>query len=224
MLDDVGSGALLETTRFGLAPEPLVQASLAAGADLVLFSGDKLLGGPQCGVIVGKQPIISRLRKHPLARALRVDKLTLAALEATLLHYLKGEAEQQVPVWRMISLGADELKTKAEEWAARLAKRGVACSAEPGESAIGGGSLPGETLPTWVVSITPSASEQAGNKPLAPRNDGESQAGRLARLLRSASTPIIARVDRGRVLLDPRTVLPGEEGLLLEEVAAAFAS
>jgi L-seryl-tRNA(Ser) seleniumtransferase len=224
MLDDVGSGALLDTTRFGLAPEPLVQASLAAGADLVLFSGDKLLGGPQCGLIVGKQPIIARLRKHPLARALRVDKLTLAALEATLLHYLKGEAEQQVPVWRMISLGADELKAKAEEWVAELSRHGVQSRVEPGESAVGGGSLPGETLPTWVVSITPSASEQSGNKPLAPRNEGESQAGRLARLLRSASTPIIARVDRGRVLLDPRTVLPGEEGLLLVEVAAAFAS
>ncbi|HYP20562.1 MAG TPA: L-seryl-tRNA(Sec) selenium transferase, partial [Chloroflexia bacterium] len=108
LVDDVGSGALLDTTRYGLAPEPLVQASLDAGSELVLFSGDKLLGGPQCGVIAGKSEHIARLRKHPLARALRVDKITLAALEATLLHYLKGEAEREIPIWRMITTPTEE--------------------------------------------------------------------------------------------------------------------
>jgi L-seryl-tRNA(Ser) seleniumtransferase len=141
--------------------------------------------------------------------------LTLAALEATLLHYLKGEAEQEVPVWRMISVSADVLKAKADDWAAKLAKRGIACKVEPGESAVGGGSLPGETLPTWLVSLNPPQDEQSGN---------ESQAGHLARLLRSAATPVIARVDRGRVLLDPRTVLDDEEELLLQEVTAVYAT
>ncbi|HET6262975.1 MAG TPA: L-seryl-tRNA(Sec) selenium transferase [Chloroflexia bacterium] len=205
LVDDVGSGALLDTTRYGLAPEPLVQASLEAGADLVLFSGDKLLGGPQCGIIAGKSEQIARLRKHPLARALRVDKLTLAALEATLLHYLKGEAEREIPIWRMIATSQEELKAKATEWTQRLTEQGIECRIIEGESAIGGGSLPGETLPTWLAAITPPNS-QASNS--------EQAAGHLASLLRHAPTPIIARVDRGTLLLDPRTVLPPEETLL----------
>ncbi|HEX9989454.1 MAG TPA: L-seryl-tRNA(Sec) selenium transferase [Chloroflexia bacterium] len=210
LIDDVGSGALLDTRRYGLAPEPLVQASLEAGADLVLFSGDKLLGGPQCGIIAGKSEHIARLRKHPLARALRVDKLILAALEATLLHYLKGEAEREIPIWRMIATPAEELKTKATEWAQRLTEQGVDCQVMQGESAIGGGSLPGETLPTWLVGITPPNS-QASNS--------EQSAGHLPSLLRHAPTPIIARVDRGTLLLDPRTVLPPEEETLLSQLA-----
>jgi L-seryl-tRNA(Ser) seleniumtransferase len=212
LIDDVGSGALLDTTRYGLAPEPLVQASLEAGADLVLFSGDKLLGGPQCGIIAGKSEHIARLRKHPLARALRVDKLILAALEATLLHYLKGEAEREVPIWRMIAMPQEELKAKAAEWAQRLTGQGVDCRVIEGASAIGGGSLPGETLPTWLVAITPP-NHQASN---------EQAAGHLAELLRHAPTPIIARVDRGTLLLDPRTVLPTEEETLLRQLATIW--
>lgn len=208
MCDDVGSGALLDTTAYRLTQEPQVQASLKAGADLVLFSGDKLLGGPQCGVIVGSASIIERLRKHPLARALRVGKLTLAALEATLLHYLKGEAEREIPVWRMISIPATELKSKTERWVARLREAGVDCQVTPGESAVGGGSLPGETLPTWLVSIT---AQQAK----------EGEAGRLALRLRQAATPVIARVERGRLLIDPRTVQEGEEETLLAELVEA---
>lgn len=212
MLDDVGSGALLDTTRYGLAPEPMAQASLQAGADLVLFSGDKLLGGPQCGIIVGKESVVARLRKHPLARALRVDKLTLAGLEATLIHYLKGEAEREVPVWRMISASQDELKKKAHDWAARFREAGVNCRVEPGESAIGGGSLPGETLPTWLVSIEPA--QQNGS-------DAATRAGRLATIMRQAPVPVIARVERGCLLLDSRTVQENEEETLVREVIEA---
>jgi L-seryl-tRNA(Ser) seleniumtransferase len=214
MVDDIGSGALLDTTRFGLSPEPMVQTSIQAGADLVLFSGDKLLGGPQCGVIAGKSAITARLRKHPLMRALRVDKIALAALEATLLHYFKGEAEREVPVWQMISIGEDALKQKADAWATRLRDKGLACSVEQGRSTIGGGSLPGETLPTWLLSITPTH----------PGGTAEQWAGYFAERLRHAETPIIARVDRGAVLLDPRTVLEGDEDRLMEGVTKVRSS
>jgi len=213
MVDDIGSGALLYTTRYGLAPEPTAQASLQAGADLVLFSGDKLLGGPQCGVIAGKSAIIARLKKHPLTRALRIDKITLAALEATLLHYFKGEAEREIPVWRMISIGEEELRQRAEAWAAQLGDWGVRCSVVQGRSTVGGGSLPAETLPTWLVSIT---APYQGTSP-------EQAAGEMASRLRQAATPVIARVERGALLLDPRTVLEGEEEELLKSVAGAVA-
>jgi L-seryl-tRNA(Ser) seleniumtransferase len=210
MVDDVGSGALLDTTRYGLAAEPTVQASLAAGADIVLFSGDKLLGGPQCGVIVGKWGIIETLTRYPLARALRVDKLTLAALEATLGHYLRGEAEREVPVWRMVAASQGELKARAENWASRLTKESVSCEVVPGESAIGGGSLPAETLPTWLVKIALQGTEA----------DNSEDAGRLAHSLRKSPTPIIARVEHGTLVLDPRTVLEEQEDTLLSEVGA----
>ncbi len=204
-IDDVGSGALLDTTRYGLSPEPTVQESLKAGADLALFSGDKLLGGPQCGIIAGKSEAVARLKKHPLARALRVDKLTLAALEATLLHYLKEEAESEIPVWRMISATPQQLHTRAEAWAKALRQRGIRCEILKGESTVGGGSLPGDTLPTWLLAITPEGEE----------------AGQLAARLREADTPVVARVEGGAALLDPRTVAESEENELLTEVAKA---
>jgi L-seryl-tRNA(Ser) seleniumtransferase len=211
MVDDIGSGALLDTARYGLAPEPMVQTSLQAGSDLVLFSGDKLLGGPQCGVIAGKSAIMARLRKHPLTRALRVDKIALAALEATLLHYFKGEAEHKIPVWRMISVGEGELKRRAEAWASRLHAEGIVCSVEQGRSTIGGGSLPGETLPTWLVSITSLRQDRTA----------EQWAGDFARRLRHAEIPVVARIEQGAVLLDPRTVFEGEEEILLNAVLTA---
>ncbi len=120
VVDDLGSGSLLDTSTFGLAREPMVQASVAAGAALVAFSGDKLLGGPQAGIVVGRASEISRLRKHPLMRAIRSDKLTLAALGATLVHYVRGEAERQVPVWRMNSASPEELQRRARALAAQL--------------------------------------------------------------------------------------------------------
>jgi L-seryl-tRNA(Ser) seleniumtransferase len=194
VLDDLGSGAVLDTTKFGLGHEPMVQESLQAGASLVAFSGDKLLGGPQAGILVGKKELIARLRKHPLARAVRSDKLCLAALGATLLHYLKGEATQKIPVWQMISASEEDLQKRSETWAAYLQAGRVI----PGRSTVGGGSLPEETLPTQLLALDvkhPNA---------------------LASRLRKATPPLITRIESDQVLLDPRTVLDDQEEMLLE--------
>jgi L-seryl-tRNA(Ser) seleniumtransferase len=212
MVDDVGSGALLDTTRYGLSPEPQVQASLQAGADLVLFSGDKLLGGPQCGIIAGKGEIVARLRKHPLARALRVDKLTLGALEATLLHYLKGEAEREVPVWRMIAATPEQLRARATAWAEELSRRGLECRVEEGLSTVGGGSLPGDMLPTFLLAMAPNPGGDTTNP--------TRQAGEWATRLRQAPTPVVARVEKGLLVIDPRTVAEGEVPPLLDALTS----
>lgn len=204
LMDDLGSGALLDTSRYGLSHEPMVQESLAAGADVVCFSGDKLLGGPQAGIIVGKKEIIERLKKFPLTRALRVDKITLAGLQATLLHYLKGEAEQKIPVWRMISADPAELKRRAQRWARRLRQAGIRAQVIEGRSAIGGGSLPGETLPTWLLALQ------------LPSPDT------IARALRSYNPPIVARIEEDLLLFDPRTVFPEEEETLLRGIEAVI--
>jgi L-seryl-tRNA(Ser) seleniumtransferase len=196
-LDDLGSGCLLDTRAFGLAPEPTPQESLAAGADLVLFSGDKLLGGPQAGVVVGRADIVATLKRHPLARALRMDKATIAALNATLLHYAKGEALREVPVWRMISTPADAILRRARRWAARI---GAGATVEPSRSMVGGGSLPEESLPTYVLSI-----------PDRPNRRVED----VAKRLRQHDPPIVARIERDRLLLDPRTVHPSEDAVLV---------
>jgi L-seryl-tRNA(Ser) seleniumtransferase len=193
LVDDLGSGTLLDTARYGLGHEPMVQESLAAGADLVCFSGDKLLGGPQAGIIAGRSDLVAKLKKHPLARAIRADKLCLAALTATLLHYLKDEAEGEIPIWRMIASPVEELCARAAAWAATLGRGEVIAS----ESTVGGGSLPGETLPTHVLAFS------------APSPD------HLLARLRQQSPPIIARLQDDRVVLDPRTVLPEQEEALL---------
>lgn len=200
LVDDLGSGTLLDTARYGLGHEPMVQESLAAGADLVCFSGDKLLGGPQAGIIAGQADLVAKLKKHPLARAIRADKLCLAALTATLLHYLKGEAEREIPVWRMIAAPAESLCARASAWAVALGQGEVIL----GESTVGGGSLPGETLPTYVLALT------------APSPD------RLLAGLRRQNPPIIARLQENRVVLDPRTVLPEQEGALLSGLKQAL--
>ncbi len=202
LLYDQGSGALRDVTRFGLAPEPTVQDGLAAGADVVTFSGDKLLGGPQAGVLVGRARLIDHIRRHPLARAVRADKLALAALTATLAHYLTGRETEEIPVWRMIARPLDEIAAEAEAWAAQLRGAGVDATTAPDASFVGGGSLPGESLPTRVVAI------------------GTDDAGGLAARLRSQPLPVIARIHDGRVLLDPRTVLPVQVEPLLESVAS----
>ena len=204
LMDDLGSGALLDTSRYGLSHEPMVQESLSAGADVVCFSGDKLLGGPQAGIIVGKREIIERLKKFPLTRALRVDKITLAGLQATFLHYLKGEAEQKIPVWRMISAEPAELKRRAQRWARRLKQAGIKAQVIEGRSAIGGGSLPGETLPTWLLALQ------------LPSPDA------IARALRSYNPPIVARIEEDLLLFDPRTVFPEEEETLLRGIEAVI--
>ena len=174
VIHDLGSGCLLDTTRFGLAHEPMVQESVAADVDLACFSGDKLLGGPQAGIIVGKREVVSRLASHPLARAMRIDKLNLAALTATLVHYLKGEAVEAIPVWRMIATPLAEL----EEAAGRLRESAGGIGwVELGLSTVGGGSLPGETLPTWLLTV----------------DAGDAQA--LAARLRSGNPPVVARIE-----------------------------
>jgi L-seryl-tRNA(Ser) seleniumtransferase len=224
LIHDLGSGALLPTERYGLAHEPTVQESLEAGVDLVSFSGDKLLGGPQAGILVGRRDLIARISKHPLARALRVDKLSLAALEATLRAY-REQNPSAIPVWRMIALTQDELRGRAERWVARLREAGIAASAIAGESTVGGGSLPGETLPTTLCAIA-----QAGERAL-PTNDKRAinaqsllpvrDVGDLATRLRAADPPVVARVLHKRLLFDPRTVLPELDETLIRAVVAA---
>jgi L-seryl-tRNA(Ser) seleniumtransferase len=201
MVDDLGSGSLLDTADYGLAHETTVMESLAAGSDLVCFSGDKLLGGPQAGIIVGRKDLIQRLRKHPIARAVRADKMALAGLSATLLHYLKGEAEHKIPIWRMISMDVEKIESRAKQWTRFL--KGAKMVA--GESAVGGGSLPGERLPTWLVALDVPNPNQ------------------FLRQLRKAHPPIIARVEDGKVMIDPRTVLPQQEGALLVELQNTLA-
>ena len=204
VLDDLGSGSLLDTTAFGLAPEPMVQASVQAGADLVCFSGDKLLGGPQAGIIVGRAELVERIKRFPLTRALRVDKVTLAGLQATLLAYLRGTATEEIPVWRMIAARVEELERRAQTWAEALQAQGIAAEVIEGHSAVGGGSLPGETLPTRLLALSvPSPNA-------------------LAARLRAAVPPVIARIERERLLLDPRTVLPQQDALLLDALRTAL--
>jgi L-seryl-tRNA(Ser) seleniumtransferase len=193
VVDDLGSGALLDTARFGLAHEPTVQESLAAGVDLVCFSGDKLLGGPQAGIILGRADLIARIKKHPLARAVRADKSCLAGLTATLLHYLKDEAEREIPIWRMMSLTLKQVQGRAEAWKQALGQGSVV----EAESTVGGGSLPGESFPTFALALSVNSPDKVLKK------------------LRMQHPPIIARAEEGRVLIDPRTVLPEQEGALL---------
>ena len=201
--NDLGSGTLLDTADYGFSHEPTIQESLTAMADIVSCSGDKLLGGPQAGIILGRADLIAQLRRFPLTRALRVDKTTLAGLQATLLHYVKGEAIREVPVWRMIATPREALAARAEAWAGRLAAAGLQPKVINGRSTVGGGSLPGETLPTRLVALQEPSPE------------------RLASSLRHADPPVIARVEDERLVLDPRTVQPEEEDTLLEIVIAA---
>jgi L-seryl-tRNA(Ser) seleniumtransferase len=183
----------------GTEEEPAVEDSVAAGVDLCCFSGDKLLGGPQAGIIVGRAELVNRVRSHPLMRALRVDKLTYAALEATLAEYAAGRAATTVPVRRMLTTTVDELHTRATALQSALtASDGWRAELIAGGSAIGGGSAPGVELPTWLVAI-----ERQGLSTNA-----------LEERLRRLSPPIIARIDQGRVLLDLRTVLLAEDSQL----------
>ena len=203
VLHDLGSGCLLDTSMYGLAHEPTPQESLGAGVDVAFFSADKLLGGPQAGLIVGKRQPVTELSGHPLARAVRADKMTLAALSETLLHYLRGEAEREVPIWRMISAADTQIEERAQELQRSAGSRGCVV---PTRSTVGGGSLPGETLPSWAVSIEP----------------GSGGADALTAALRRGNPPIIGRIEDGRVLLDPRTVLPEQGPALKRGLRAAL--
>jgi L-seryl-tRNA(Ser) seleniumtransferase len=204
LLDDLGSGCLIDTTQFGLAAEPTVQESVAAGADLTLFSGDKLLGGPQAGIIVGREDLVSRLRRHPLTRALRMDKGSIAGLAATAIHYVRGEALEKIPVWRMIAMPLPAIERRARRWARAI---GAPARILHGRSMIGGGSLPEEGLPTRVVAI--------------PAH-GDRSVTDLAQRLRLRQPPVIGRVEHDQLLLDPRTVAPEDDSTLVEAVAAAL--
>ncbi len=203
LLDDLGSGCLVDTRRWGLAPEPTVQESVAAGAGLALFSGDKLLGGPQAGIIAGKAEHVATLRAHPLARVLRVDKLTIAALTATLQAYVEGREALDIPVWRMLSADLRGLRRRARRWAA------VACEAGTivrSKSMVGGGSLPGEGVDTWCAAIRPPGGADA-----------------LAAAMRAGSPPVVARIEDGAVLLDPRTVPPAADQAVAGALVRALA-
>jgi len=192
-IDDLGSGALIDTAKYGLAHEPTVQESLAAGCDVVCFSGDKLLGGPQAGIIVGKRELVRRIAKHQLARALRADKLTISALFLTLLPYLKGTYEEEIPIWRMISQPLDELRERAKTWRTGISRGAVVEM----RSAVGGGSLPGETMPTWALKINSSKPNE------------------LLSALRKGAYPVIGYIQDNAVFLDPRTVALTEDSLLI---------
>jgi L-seryl-tRNA(Ser) seleniumtransferase len=185
--------------------EPAVRDAVAAGVDICCFSGDKLLGGPQAGIIVGREEIVERVRRHPLMRALRVDKLTYAALEATLAEYAAGRASATIPVQRMLTMGADEIRVRAEALAARLnAIDGWRAELRAGASAVGGGSAPGIELATWLVAI-----EKRGLTPDA-----------LEERLRRLTPPVVARIEHDRVLLDLRTVFPDQDQTLLGLIAS----
>ena len=203
VIDDVGSGCLYNLSRFGLVDEPVVSESLQAGADIVLFSGDKLLGGPQCGVIVGRSEIIAKLRSNPLSRALRVDKLTLAALQATLEIHRAGRAFEEIPVLRQLSLPADEIRKRAEQIVDRLRTHVTSSNVfavEEVSSAPGGGALPELSIPSWAIAI---ASGSADN---------------VAQQLRSGKPAVFGRVQGRRVLLDLRTVMPEDDKSLLGRI------
>ena len=204
ILDDIGSGCLIDTTEFGLEPEPRAQDSIAAGADLTLFSGDKLLGGPQAGIIVGRGELVNKLAKHPLARAMRVDKASIAALSMTLIHYLKGEALQKIPVLRLISTPLSQIEGRAERWTQFL---GEPARVVAGESVVGGGSLPGGVIPTRVVAIS-----------IAGKGGVES----LARTLRQHHPSVVARVEKDALILDPRSVFQEEDEALLKAVSESL--
>jgi L-seryl-tRNA(Ser) seleniumtransferase len=184
VIEDIGAGCLLDTSRFGLPKEETLQEAVEAGPEVVLSSGDKLLGGPQCGIILGKSQALAIIKKHPLARALRVDKLTMATLEATLRMYATGR-EMELPVWRYISKDARTVKIHAKRIAA--AYRGPSCLTE-GITEVGGGSVPGFGMPTWRIGLETDDAE-----------------GLLASL-RRLDPPMIGRIEDARVWLDPRTL------------------
>jgi L-seryl-tRNA(Ser) seleniumtransferase len=202
VIDDVGSGCLYDLARFGLPDEPIVGESLRAGADLVLFSGDKLLGGPQCGIVVGRSELVARLRSNPLARALRVDKLTLAALQATLEIHRAGRAFEENPVLRQLTLDAAEIRRRAEQLIERLRSRSSpnAFSIVEVSSASGGGALPEQSLPSWAIAVNATSADD------------------LAKQLRWGDPAVFGRVQDDRVLLDLRTVFPEDENTLLARI------
>ena len=201
VINDLGSGCLIDTRKYGLDQEPQVQDSISDGAALTLFSGDKLLGGPQAGLIAGEKSWVDLVSKHPLARAVRIDKMTLSAIAATLVSYLKGDHEEEIPIWNSISKDESAIAATAERWRAE-AGTGVV---EGARSAVGGGSLPGQTIPTSVLAIEPQGSVD-----------------NFAACLRRSPVAVVARIENERVLLDPRTVMTDQDQAVIEAIKLAI--
>ena len=213
VVEDLGSGVMLRTEDFELAHEPTVLEAISAEADLVCFSGDKLLGAPQAGIILGRKKYIDLLRKHPLHRALRLDKMFVAGLESVLFSYLKGEATKKIPAWQMISTPLDVLRKRAENIKKELGKSGISITITESTSTVGGGSLPGETLPTIIVSVESASS-------VDPSLD--LSADQQARLFREQSFPIIGRIEDEKFILDLRTIFPRQDDLIIKAIKSIF--
>lgn len=199
LIDNVGSGSLIDVTPFGLAYEPRIQDSIAAGADVVCFSGDKLIGGPQAGLIVGRQVVVRQIARHPLMRALRPDKLTIAALDATLRSYVNETACHDIPIWQMISTPLSQLADRATALSDAFP---AGWQLRSTHSTIGGGALPGETLPSWAVVCTHPPPDQ------------------LATALRQYDIPVIGRIHDGAFWLDVRTIAPTDDQIVVAAVHA----
>jgi L-seryl-tRNA(Ser) seleniumtransferase len=205
VIDDIGSGALADFAEYGIAGEPVASESVKCGADVVLFSGDKLLGGPQCGIIVGRKTHVEKITRHPLMRALRVDKITLAALVETLrLHGDREQARRALPLEMLLSAPLANLQNRAQRMAPQLAACGAISEAEPLETHtyLGGGSLPGQEIPTWCVAVKPAKGNVDG----------------LARVLRTGTPSIFGRIRKDRLLFDLRSVLPAQDMQIVEVV------
>ncbi|MBA7584923.1 L-seryl-tRNA(Sec) selenium transferase [Candidatus Atribacteria bacterium 1244-E10-H5-B2] len=202
---DLGSGTFLNTENFGLKHEPTVQESIRAGADIVCFSTDKLLGGPQGGVICGKEVYLKKISQHPLFRTLRVDKITLTILQKILLYYLKDEAITKIPIWKMISCPLEKIAIRSQNICQKLKKEDIPVFTKEGETAIGGGSLPGQTLPTKLIIIKPPCSVEIFSKEL-----------------RSFSPPLLGRKEKEYFILDPRCIDPSSDNLVIKIITSVY--
>ncbi|MFH1939365.1 MAG: L-seryl-tRNA(Sec) selenium transferase, partial [bacterium] len=202
---DLGSGTFLATETFGLKHEPTVQENIRTGADIVCFSTDKLLGGPQGGVICGKEIYLEKISQHPLFRTLRVDKITLAILQEILLSYLKGEAVTKIPIWKMISCPLEKIATRSQNICQELKKEDIPAFTKEGETAIGGGSLPGQTLPTKLIIIKPSCPVEIFSKEL-----------------RLYSPPLLGRKEKEYFILDPRCIDPSSDNLVIKIITSVY--
>jgi L-seryl-tRNA(Ser) seleniumtransferase len=209
LIEDAGSGALLDLSAFGLDEEPVIRDSIAAGASVVTFSGDKLVGGIQAGLIVGKRALIERIRRNPLYRAVRADKLVYAAVEATLRSFVRGKALNEIPTLRMLTMEAGEIETRAKRLIAGFdGQEAVRLELVAGLSAVGGGTAPGVELPTILIAIS--------HRSLSPAE--------VARFLRWWPTPIIARIVEDRAVADLRTVAESDEAVLIDALDALSAN
>ena len=202
---DLGSGTFLNTEDFGLKHEPTVQENIRIGADIVCFSTDKLLGGPQGGVICGKEIYLKKISQHPLFRTLRVDKITLTILQEVLLYYLKDEATRKIPVWKMISFPLEKIATRSQNICRKLEKEDIPAFTKEGQTAIGGGSLPGQTLPTKLIIIKPPCPVEIFSKEL-----------------RSFSPPLLGRKEKEFFILDPRCIDPSSDNLVIKIITSVY--